>query len=72
MVVANVRPSSVPTEPMTEQPRQDTAQVQAWLEVNLGGTVKGQADVIVVFWGGLVIDDWRCSHASLRNGGLGR
>ena len=39
MVVANVRPSSVPTEPMTEQPRQDTAQVQAWLEVNLGGTV---------------------------------
>jgi aminoglycoside phosphotransferase (APT) family kinase protein len=24
---------------MTEQPRQDTAQVQAWLEAHLGGTV---------------------------------
>ena len=30
------------------------------------GTVKGQADVLVVFWGGLVVNDGRCAHEGLQ------
>ena len=30
------------------------------------GTVKGQVDVLVVFGGGLVIDDGRCGHLGLQ------